>query len=194
MVFSLFILSGCTGTKDAAVLSNELAIAQDCEKNTGELINDCYDLISYKNSFAQIRLGFNAQNRGLFEEAMQRYALAQEQGNFYANSFIADLYRNGLGIDKDSDKAFGLLEDTKDLDPIAAYKISSFYFIKQNIKDVMKYLTFAAQNGVKPAQNELSKIYLNGVEGIEPDTTQSEFWDTRYKDDRDDFTKKILGK
>jgi hypothetical protein len=33
---------------------------------------DCYDLISYKNSFAQLRLGLNAQLRGNFEEAIQR--------------------------------------------------------------------------------------------------------------------------
>lgn len=193
MVFSLFILSGCVPSKDAAVLSNELAIAQDCEQNTGDLKNDCYDLIAYKNSFAQLRLGVDAQNRGLFDEAKQRYDFALEQGNFYASSLMADLYNSGLGVKEDEDKAFGLLEDTKDVDPIAAYKISSFYFKKQNIEDGIKYLTFAAQNGVKLAQKELSTIYSNG-EFIEADTRQSEFWGTKYQENSDDFMKKILGK
>ncbi len=193
-ILPIFVLSGCNYDKDAEVLSNELAVAQECEKNIGEpsLITDCYDLIAYKNSFAQLRLGIDAQNRGQFEEAMKRYEQAKEQGNFYAVSLIASLYSNGLGVDMDEDKAFSLLKDTKDIDPIAAYKISYLYFAKQDSVNGLKYLLLAAENGVKTAQNELITLYSNG-QYIEPDLTKSEFWALQYKENSDDFMKRILG-
>lgn len=119
--------------------------------------------------------------------------MAKEQGNFYAISLIADLYSNGLGVDMDDKKAFNLLKSTKDIDPIAAYKISYFYFSQGNYVDGVKYLTLAGENGVKTAQNELSILYSNG-QYIEPDLEKSEFWTLQYQENNDDFMKRIYGR
>ena len=193
-LLSLYVFSGCSNYgKNADVLSSELAIAEQCRNMNITFEKDCYDLISYKNSFAQLRLGLDAQYRGLFDESLKRYTTAKEQGNFYAISLIADLYSNGLGVDMDDKKAVNLLKSTKDIDPIAAYKISYFYFSQGNYVDGVKYLTLAGENGVKTAQNELSILYSNG-QYIEPDLEKSEFWTLQYQENNDDFMKRIYGR
>ena len=39
---------------------------------------DCYDFIATKNSFAMLRLGIDAQNKGRPAEAFERYTKAQK--------------------------------------------------------------------------------------------------------------------
>ena len=90
MTLSLFLLSACADHSEAMkVLPNELAIADSCKNPNKKLEMDCYDLISYKNSFAQLRLGLNAQLNANYEEALQRYLFAKQKGNFYVNSLLA---------------------------------------------------------------------------------------------------------
>ena len=189
----LFLLNGCSNHNEAMkVLPNELSIADDCRNPNKQFEMDCYDLISYKNSFAQLRLGLYAQYKGNFQEALQRFTIAKNKGNFYANALIANLYDNGFGVAKDEDKKLDLLEDVKSVDPIAAYKLSYYYLSNEKVKDALKLLTFAAENGVKDAQNQLSLIYGNG-QYIDPDLDKSSFWRMEYEEGTDNFINKIYG-
>lgn len=189
----LFLLNGCTNYNEAMkVLPNELSIADDCRNNNKQFEMDCYDLISYKNTFAQLRLGINAQYRGNFQEAFHRFVLAKEKGNFYANALIADLYNNGYGVAQDENKMLDLLKDVKEVDPIAAYKLSFYYLSKDDFAEVIKLLTYAAENGVKDAQNQLSILYSNG-QYIEPDFEKSSFWHIQYEEGTENFINKIYG-
>jgi len=189
----LFLLNGCSSHDEAMkVLPNELSIADDCRNPNKQFEMDCYDLISYKNSFAQLRLGLYAQYKGNFQEALQRFTIAKNKGNFYANALIANLYDNGFGVAKDEDKKLDLLEDVKSVDPIAAYKLSYYYLSNEKVKDALKLLTFAAENGVKDAQNQLSLIYGNG-QYIDPDLDKSSFWRMEYEEGTDNFINKIYG-
>ena len=49
-----------------------------------------------------------------------------------------------------------------------------------------------ATNNVKPAQKELSDLYLNG-EFVERDVTKSDYWLEQYRDNSLSFTNKIYG-
>ena len=101
----LLALTSCSSNNEfLKASSNELQIADDCRNTNKHLEMDCYDLISYKNSFAQLRLGLNAQLRGDFEEAIQRLNISKQKGNFYANAALADIYKNGF-----NDYAFTVL-------------------------------------------------------------------------------------
>lgn len=189
----LFLLNGCSNHNEAMkVLPNELSIADDCRNPNKQFEMDCYDLISYKNSFAQLRLGLYAQYKGNFQEALQRYNVAKEKGNFYANSLIADLYNNGFGVNKDEDKMIDLLEDVKNIDPVAAFKLSFYYLSKDKVKDALELLTYAAENGVKDAQNQLAILYSNG-QYIEPDLEKSSYWNTQHEEGTENFINKIYG-
>ena len=173
-------------------LPNELAIADNCTNITTQFEIDCYDLISYKNSFAQLRLGLNAQIKANYPEALQRYTLAKQKGNFYANALLADLYNNGYGVQRDEDKVIELLKDVKDVDPIAAYKLSFYYLSKEDYEETIELLDYAAQNGVKEAQNQLATIYENGTY-IEADLEKSQYWNTQKEDLTNNFLNKIYG-
>jgi uncharacterized protein len=194
ITLSIFLLNGCADHSEALkVLPNELAIADQCKNTNVKYEMDCYDLISYKNSFAQLRLGLNAQLTGNYNEALQRYLFAKEKGNFYVNSLLAELYNNGLGVERNEETVIKLLEEVKDVDPIAAYKLSYNYLAKQDYKNAVKLLTYAAENNVKPAQSELSRIYSNS-EITETNLEKSMYWNDLYQDKSDSFMKRIYGK
>lgn len=193
ITLSLLGLNGCANNNEfLKTSSNELSIADDCRNTNKHFEMDCYDLISYKNSYAQLRLGLNAQLRGDFEEAIQRLNISKQKGNFYANAPLSDIYKSGYGVAINDELAMKLLEETKDIDPIAAYKLYFFYIDRNKVEDAFKLLNFAASNGVKSAQQELSKIYKSG-EYIERSTDKSEYWDEQYQDKTDSFTNKIYG-
>lgn len=187
-----FLLAGCTSHKEALkVLPSELSIADDCKNNNKQFEMDCYDLISYKNTFAQLRLGINAQTKGNNQEAFHRYTLAQQKGNFYANALLADLY-NKSDSSKDKEKVIPLLKDVDDVDPIAAYKLSYYYMNKKDYSEAISLLTFAATNNVKNAQNDLYKIYSEG-KITKMDTEKSKYWFEQYEDKTNSFIRKIYG-
>lgn len=189
------LFTGCANKHEEAmkVLPNELAIADNCKNTNKQFEIDCYDLISYKNSFAQIRLGLLAQTKDNYEEAFQRYSLAQTKGNFYANALLADLYNKGLGTQRSQEKVLELLEETKDADPIASYKLAFHYLGERKYKKAIELLTFAGENDIKKAQIELSKVY--GTEEFENlDLDKSQYWYEQSQNGSADFIEKIYGR
>ncbi|MBU0925710.1 sel1 repeat family protein [bacterium] len=190
---SIFLLSACADHSEALkVLPNELAIADGCKNPNKKFEMDCYDLISYKNTFAQLRLGLNAQLNGNYEEAFQRYLVAKQRGNFYVNSLLAELYNNGLGVQRSEETVIKLLDEVKDVDPIAAYKLSFHYLAKEDNKKALKLLNYAAENNVKEAQYELSRMYSN-ADITDTDLEKSVYWNELYEDKSSNFIKKIYG-
>lgn len=193
----LIILSltftACNSYKESLkILPSELSIANECINTNKSFEIDCYDLISYKNSFAQIRLGINAQKNGNNEEAFQRYMFAKSKGNFYANALLADMYNKGLFVKQNSEIVVDLLEDVKKVDPIAAYKLSFLYISKQKNEKAIELLEFAALNNLKEAQNELKKIYSQGTI-TKIDLEKSNYWEKEYLNNPQDFQTKIYG-
>lgn len=193
LTISILLLNGCSKNDDFLEISqNELTIADECRNNNKNFEMDCYDLISYKNSYAQLRLGLNAQLRGNFEEAIKRLNIAKQKGNFYANAPLSDIYKGAFGVEKNDKLATKLLEEVKESDPIAAYKLSLYYLDKGETDDAIELLNFAARNNVKAAQYELSKLYKNG-EFIQRDSDMADSWMEEYKENSTSFTNKIYG-
>ena len=61
LTFILLFLGGCaSNTKIIEAVGNEKEIANECKNQNFNVEIDCYDLISHKNSFAQLRLGIDA--------------------------------------------------------------------------------------------------------------------------------------
>ncbi|MGB1226385.1 MAG: tetratricopeptide repeat protein [Poseidonibacter sp.] len=187
------LLVGCSNHKAALkTMPNEIAQANECKSTNKEFEADCYDLISYKNSIAMLRSGVNAYTKGNYQEAFQKYSIAQQKGNFYANSLLADLYNKGNGVNKNQKKALELLEDVSSVDGIAAYKLSFYYLNKKDYEEALELLEFAANNNVKKAQYELSKIYRDGI--ITKDSPEkAKLWYERFEDKSNSLIRKIYG-
>jgi len=190
---SSLLFIGCSNHEAALkTIPNEVTQANECISNNKEFEADCYDLISYKNSIAMLRSGVIAYSNGKYEEAFQKYSLAQKKGNFYANSLLADLYNKGNGVPKNQEKALDLLKDVDDVDGIAAYKLSFYYMNKKDYDEVIELLTFAANKNVKKAQYELSKIYRDGI--ITKDNPEkAKFWYEQYENKSNSLLRKIYG-
>jgi len=179
--------------KSDSSLQSELDIANSCKNKSIKLEMSCYDLVAYKTSFANIRLGIYELKIGESKSAKKRFELAKESGNFYANTLLANLYENGIATKEDRVLAIKLLQEVEYKDPIAAYKISFYYFSNDNIKKGIKLLEFAANSGVKEAQKELVLIYTNN-QYINEDSEKAMFYDNLYQDKKEDFSVKIYGR
>ena len=190
---SSLLFIGCSNHEAALkTIPNEVTQANECISNNKEFEADCYDLISYKNSIAMLRSGVIAYSKGSYQEAFQKYSIAQKRGNFYANSLLADLYNKGNGIPKNQEKALDLLKDVDNVDGIAAYKLSFYYINKKDHNEALKLLTFAANNNVKKAQYELFKIYREGTI-IKSNPEKANFWYEKYENENENLIRKIYG-
>ena len=190
---SALLFVGCSNHEAALkTMPNEIAQANECKSTNKEFEADCYDLISYKNSIAMLRSGVNAYTKKNYTEAFQKYTIAQQKGNFYANSLLADLYNKGNGVAKNQKKALELLEDVSDVDGIAAYKLSFYYINKKDYDEALELLTFAANNNVKKAQYELSKIYRDGTI-VKDDPSKAKSWYEKYENKSNSLIRKIYG-
>lgn len=188
-----FIFISCSMYKSDSSLQSELDIANSCKNKSIKLEMSCYDLVAYKTSFANIRLGIYELKIGESKSAKKRFELAKESGNFYANALLANLYENAIATKEDRVLAIKLLQEVEYKDPIAAYKISFYYFSNDNIKKGIKLLEFAANSGVKEAQKELVLIYTNN-QYIKEDSQKAMFYDNLYQDKKEDFSVKIYGR
>ena len=74
----LLLYTGCSNYDSAMkTLPSELSIADQCTNSNRQFEIDCYELIAYKNSFAQLRLGLNAQNKSNYTRAIFIYSRAK---------------------------------------------------------------------------------------------------------------------
>ena len=103
------------------------------------------------------------------------------------------MYYGGFGVEKDDDEVIDYLENTKNVDPISAYKLFYYYISKEDYKEALELLTFAAENNVKNAQLELSIVYANG-EYAPADLEKSTYWKLQSEDLSNSFTNKIYGR
>jgi len=187
------LFTGCGQYEKAQkVLPNEIAQANECLNSNKEFEIDCYDLISYKNSIALLRLGIQAYSKGNYEEAKNRFLVVQQRGNFYANALLADMYLKGKGIKQNQEKGIDLLKEVDHVDPIAAYKLAYYYINKKDYSEAIDLLTFAAKNNVKAAQKELAKIYREG-KLTKVNMEKSKAFYEAYEKNENGFINKIYG-
>ncbi len=192
-ILALFF-SACTNYKKIQqTVGNEIQQSNGCvNKQNKELENDCYDLISYKNSIALLRLGINAYYEASYDEAFKRYSLSKLRGNPYANTLLAQLYMKGKGVKQNTKKALELLEEVKDFDPMAAYELALYHMKKDEYDKAIDLLKFASKNNLKEAQGKLLEIYKEGRYIKVDDETIKALY-LKYEDKKNDIKRKIYG-
>lgn len=190
---SAVFFSGCSSHEDALnAMKVEQNSVNECVNKNKNYEADCYGLLSSRNSLAQLRLGIMAEQKGEYKKALKWYETSKEGKNFYANTLLAHLYKNGLGVKKDERKAESLLKETDDIDPMAAYELSKFKMDKEYYDSAIDLLRFAANGYVKRAQAVLAQIYKEG-KITDRDMRESLFWDHIYKTNKRSFKAEIYG-
>lgn len=183
-------------TPSKKVLPTLLKSANECRNDSNkEFEIDCYDLIAYKNSIALLRLAVINYKKGNYKEAVEQLKYVYKEDNFYANSVMSDVLKQVGKSEADKKRVLSLLEEAKHVDPIAAYKLYYYYSSLKDYPEAIKLLTFAANNNVKEAQLELSKLYANDEENkiVKSDLALSLYWLKEANDSSKDFVYEIYG-
>ena len=166
----------------------EADICQKIENDEPKLT--CYKNIEEKNSFAQIRLGTYYADKKDFSQALKYLNKAKQNGNVYANLPLAFLYYKGEGVQKDIEKSFDLLEESSNIDPVAAFQLSRFYLQGINTKvdneKGVKLLEFAASKNISSAQDIIINMHKNGLFGQPKDQKKVEYWENRRNENKED--------
>ncbi len=200
-IFSIFLFSACSlkmpsffdfEDKDKIYLE-EANVCQKIEEENKKL--KCYENISNKNSYAQLRLGTYYAAKKDNKKALAFLNQAKENKNYYSNLALAFLYYKGDGVEKDVNKSFELLEESSHIDPIAAYQLSRFYLqginTKVNYKKGIELLEFAASKDVLDAQRILGNIYKLGLFEQAKDQKKVDTLEQKIKQNNEDLNLKI---
>lgn len=111
---------------------------------------------------------FNLRN---YKDAIFMFKKAAELGYAPAQSYLASMYRDGIGVDKNTKLALELyLKAAKQGLAVAQYNAGEilYYDLKErNIDESVRWYQMAAENGYSEAYNALAFMYLDG--GVVPE-------------------------
>ncbi|MFH1113721.1 MAG: tetratricopeptide repeat protein [Pseudomonadota bacterium] len=129
---------------------------------------------------AQLLLGHHHYALGDYANSVYWYAKAAEQKHPAACRGLADMYREGLGIDKDSSEAvFWYRAAVKYGDSAAkanlAYCLLDGLGVEKDIEQGMRLLTESAHDGVAQAQFSLGNHFRTG-RGVSKSITEAVKW------------------
>ena len=205
LLLLIFVLAGCSlkipalpsflqfENKDLIAL-NEANLCQEIQDMDSKLF--CYKkLLGKNNSYAQLRMGTYLADKKEFYNAVKHLNQSYENKNIYSNLALAFLYYKGDGVRKDVAKSFELLKDSSSIDPNAAFQLSRFYLqginTKIDIKEGIELIEEAAQKGVPNAQEMLININKQGLFNQAKDQKKADYWEAKFKENKEDLTFKI---
>ena len=101
--------------------------------------------------------------KGNHKQAFDYYTRAAALGELEAHTELANMYRLGLGIEKDLEKFLEHLEEASiGGHPTARYSLGSYEFNNLNIERAVKHWIIAAKQGDDKAIEELMKMFSVG--------------------------------
>lgn len=110
-----------------------------------------------------------------FEKAVEYYQRAVDQEYYYAHANLAWMYRHGLGVEKDIEKAVNLYLEAiySSNDRNAKYHLANVYLYelkdRQKHFEAISYLNEASEQGNVYAASTLARFYGLGKFGLEQD-------------------------
>nr|WP_298096148.1 caspase family protein [uncultured Shinella sp.] len=104
---------------------------------------------------------------GRGDEARKLNEVAMKAGNLAAYHNMGNLYRKGLGVEKDLSKAFELYLHAAELGHVedqsnVGYMYMQGQGVKQDYKQALKWLTLAGDQNWSSALDKIGLIHLNG--------------------------------
>ena len=125
-----------------------------------------------------------------YAEAAQILEIAAKQGSTYAQYILSYLYKEGLGVKKDSTKAVKLIEEAaKNGDADAQFVFGKFYMegidIKQDYEKAIYWYKKAGEQGDIDAQKTLWVLYSSEVGVVEKDYKEAAYWLTKLAEQGD---------
>ena len=175
--------SECIGYYEAAVELGDAgaAVQLGILYTYGEIIGQDYEKALMLFEFAAnngrkdvyYNIGEVYRLKGMWDEAIENYEKALQEGCLYAALPLGVFYEKGYGVEVNEEKAFELYSlaySDDDPEPNSAYFLGSMYYLGKGTEesDAKAFPLFkeAADQGDERANLPLGEIYRRGVDGV----------------------------
>ena len=137
-------------------------------------------LLFYSNLFADVDTARKAFEAGDYETAYGEFLRLAEAGDAKAQDYLGWMYRNGVGITQNYDKAVMWYRKAAEQgETNALFNLGKMYEegfgVQQDYAEAFKWYHAAAKSGQVHAQFNLAEMYLDGI-GVEQDYVQAYAW------------------
>jgi len=117
-----------------------------------------------------------------------------KSGDIDAQTLLGEMYLDGIGVEKDPQKAFfWLSKAAKKEDPQAQYLLGTMYengiYVSTDMHRAVKWYKEAALQGDVMAQYNLALIYKDGKGGVQKDLKEAFKWLKMVEAEEDKVTK-----
>ncbi len=117
-----------------------------------------------------------------------------KSGDLDAQALLGEMYLDGIGVEKDTQKAFfWLSKAAKRNDPQAQYLLGAMYengiYVTADMDRAVKWYTEAAKQGDVMAQYALALIYKDGKGAIAKDLNKAMHWMKMVEKQKDKLMK-----
>ena len=120
--------------------------------------------------------GISAYETQQYQKAFEEFTYLTDEGNPTATFYLAKMYDEGLGVEKDEKKALELYQKAdalgnQEATAILGKKALSDSSIDNNEEVALEYLKKSAYNGNADALYQLGEMYAKGEGGVEKEYT-----------------------
>ncbi len=131
-----------------------------------------------------------------YEEALEWFRKAAEQGDLLAQYSLGDMYENGNGVEQDYEEALEWFRKAAEQGlSLAQYSLGLMYEngngVEQDYEEAEKWFRKAAEQGLSLAQYSLGLMYENG-DGVEQDYEEAEKWFRKAAEQGDTDAQNII--
>lgn len=172
---SLLSIAGCNASEEFTITG---CTSEDSLLNQNMPIPDENTLKQAENgnAKAQYLIGWTHYKNENFKEAELWSLRAAEQEQVGAQLILGELYRKGLGGQKDLKRANNwYVKAAKQGNAIAQFYVGMKHDTEQNPKEAARWYRKAAEQEFLPAQRLLGKLYISG-EGVPKDFIEAGKW------------------
>ncbi|GHA38030.1 hypothetical protein GCM10007989_37440 [Devosia pacifica] len=122
-------------------------------------------------------LAYGAYQRGYYLTALDRALPRAEQGDAVAQTLIAEIYANGLGVGVNLERAAGWYRlAARNGDPIAMFELANLYYngtgVEQDRERAADLMRQAAEAGNSEAKYNLALLHVEGI-SVKPNLTRA---------------------
>ncbi len=127
-------------------------------------------------AFAGLPEGISAYDTRQYQKAFEEFTYLADEGNPTATFYLAKMYDEGLGIDKDEKKALELYQKadalgSQEATAVLGKRVLNDSSIENNQEVALEYLKKSAYNGNTDALYQLGELYAKGEGGVEKEYT-----------------------
>lgn len=142
--------------------------------------------------------GYEAAKKKDWATAAKIWQPLAEAGNPQAQFFLAELYRDGLGVEKNKETALAWLKKAAEAGlPIAQFNYGNWFYLRGNdeagYREAARWWRLAAERDFYPAQYNMAILYHLG-QGVPKDMAQARLWYERAAKNGSEPANKALAK